>query len=259
MVYNKVFIISNLITERKELLYMKILFMLPARSGSKGLKDKNIKEINGHPLMFYAINAILESSSYKNHKCYVMLNTDSQNYADIGISLGAKVPFIRDKKLSKDNTCIVDVIDNSISYFKDRQVDFDLFAMVQVTSPLITAQDIDNAIHMFEEDSQLDTINSVTESEIMPLWCNTLDKDLDMKDFISEEIRKKNRQELPVYYRITGAIRISKWNHFINNKYDWYQGNVKALIMDNAHSVDIDTVEDFEWAKLLLKRRSKND
>lgn len=238
---------------------MKILFMLPARSGSKGVKDKNIKEINGHPLMFYAINSILKSNSFKKHECYVMLNTDSNHYAEIGLLLGARVPFIRKQSLANDNTPIADVIDDTFNFFSANHMKFDLFAMVQVTSPLITSEDIDKAVQMFEEDGQLDTVNSVTESEIVPLWCNTLGEDLSMKNFISEDIRKKNRQDLPVYYRITGAIRISKWTHFVNNKYDWYKGNVKALVMKNSHSVDIDTIQDFEWAEHLLKRSDKND
>lgn len=238
---------------------MKILFMLPARSGSKGVKDKNIKDLNGHPLMFYTINAILKSFAYKKHDCYVMLNTDSKKYAEIGLELGAKVPYIRNENLALDNTFISDVIDDTFKFFEFRQIEFDLFAMIQVTSPLITEQDIDNAINMFEEDIDLDTINSVTESLIMPLWCNTLDKNLSMTNFVSEDIRKKNRQELPVFYQITGAIRISKWNHFSSVNYDWYRGNVKALILENTHSVDIDTNEDFEWAKFLLDRRNKND
>lgn len=130
--------------------------------------------------------------------------------------------------------------------------------MIQVTSPLITKDDIDNAIQMFIEDNELDTINSVTESEVMPLWCNTLDEDLSMENFISDDIRKMNRQQLPKYYRITGAIRVSRWKQFVNNEFDWYKGKVKAFIMDNSHSIDIDTIEDFELAELKMKRREEN-
>lgn len=237
---------------------MKILFMLPARSGSKGVKDKNIKLINGHPLMYYAIKAIQSSKCYNEHDCYIMVNTDSERYAGIAQELGAKVPFIRSKELSQDSSKIADVIADTVIYFNQLNIVFDLFALIQITSPLITSDDIDNAIDMFKKDDKLQTVNSVTESEVYPLWCNVLDNSLSMNNFISKDIRKKNRQELPTYYRITGAIRISRWHHFIDCGYDWYEGNVKALIMDNKHSIDIDTEEDFELAEILIKRREKD-
>ena len=237
---------------------MRILFMLPARSGSKGVKDKNIKKLNGKPLMYYAIQAILSSKIFIENDCYVMLNTDSKEYADIAESIGANVPFIRNKQLADDNSIISDVIKDTICFFERKNIEFDLFAMIQVTSPLITKDDIDNAIQMFIEDNELDTINSVTESEVMPLWCNTLDEDLSMENFISDDIRKMNRQQLPKYYRITGAIRVSRWKQFVNNEFDWYKGKVKAFIMDNSHSIDIDTIEDFELAELKMKRREEN-
>lgn len=232
---------------------MKILFMLPARSGSKGIKDKNIKELNGRPLMYYAISAIIKSSSYNKHECYVMVNTDSERYADIAQRCGAKVPFIRAKELAGDKSAIIDTIKDTVSYFENINRLFDIFAMVQVTSPLITAKDIDRAVGMFEKDETLDTINSVTEAEIMPLWCNTLPHDLSMKGFIGRDVRTKNRQELPCFYRITGAIRMTRWNSLKKNNYDWYEGNVKALIMSQKASIDIDSEMDFKMAEIIMK------
>lgn len=236
---------------------MKILFMLPARSGSKGIKDKNIKLLNGKPLMHYAINAIIESDSYHRHECYVMVNTDSEKYAEIAKRCGAKVPFLRDKKLADDKSIIKDTIKSTIKYFEDRNEQFDIFSMVQITSPLITGKDIDKAIEMFERDKSIDMINSVTEAELMPLWCNTLPANLSMHNFIDREIRRRNRQELPVYYRLTGAIRMARWNKFKEKDYDWLEGNVKALVMEQASSVDIDNEIDFEMARCIMKGRGQ--
>lgn len=236
---------------------MKILFMLPARSGSKGIKDKNIKELNGKPLMYYAINAIIESDSYRRHECYVMVNTDSEKYAEIAKSCGAKVPFLREKELAGDKSVIIDTIKATMRYFEDRNEQFDIFSMVQITSPLITGKDIDKAVEMFELDETIDMVNSVTEAEIMPLWCNTLPKDLSMNNFVSKDIRRKNRQELPIYYRITGAIRMARWERFKEYDYDWIEGNSKALIMDQESSVDIDNEIDFEMARSIMKGRER--
>lgn len=232
---------------------MKILFMLPARSGSKGIKDKNIKELNGKPLMYYAIHAIKESDSYQKHICTVMVNTDSQQYAEIARECGAEVPFLRSKELAQDDSAVIDTIRDTICYFDERNQPFDLFSMVQITSPLLTGKHIDRGVELFEKEKELDFVNSVTEAEIMPLWCNTLPDDGSMNGFIPKEIRMKNRQELPAYYRITGAVRMARWNSLKQYQYDWYEGNTKALIMEQKSSIDIDTELDFELAKLIMK------
>lgn len=234
---------------------MKILFMLPARSGSKGIKDKNIKDLNGKPLMYYAIQAIRESCCYHTHECYIMVNTDSEKYADIAKKCGAEVPFLRNKELADDNSAIVETIRSSMAYFEDKKESFDLFSMIQITSPLICGADIDRAVEMFEADKTIDGVISVTEAEVMPLWCNTLPEDLSMENFIPKEIRKKNRQELPIYYRVTGAVRMARWWKFKELDYDWYEGNVKALIMEQQSSVDIDNEIDFELAEKIMKER----
>lgn len=234
---------------------MKILFMLPARSGSKGIRDKNIKKLAGKPLMYYAIHAILESEVYSHQNCYVMVNTDSQNYAEIARQYGANIPYLRDKRLAGDKSVITDTIKDTMKYFEEEGYNFDIFSMIQITSPLITGEDIDRAVEIFNSDSNIDAVNSVTESEIMPLWCNTLPEDLSLNDFIDKKIRKKNRQELPLYYRITGAIRMARWDNFKNNNYDWLEGNVKALVMEQEKSIDIDTELDFKMAEILMKGR----
>ncbi len=238
---------------------MKILFMLPARSGSKGIKDKNIKALHGKPLMYYTIHAILESRSYQKHECFVMVNTDSEKYANIARECGAKVPFLRSKELARDDSAVTDTIRDTIHYFDERNQPFHLFAMIQITSPLLTGSDIDQAVALLEGDANLDFVHSVTEAEIMPLWCNTLPEDRSMNGFIGKETRRKNRQELPTYYRLTGAIRMARWSSLKQYEYDWYEGSAKALVMDQKSSIDIDTELDFELAKLIMKGRETHE
>ena len=239
----------------KEMMKMNILFMLPARSGSKGIKDKNIKMLNGKPLMYYAIDAIMSSKTYKKHNCYIFVNTDSEKYAEIAKKRGANVPYIRKKNLANDKSVIVDTIKDAFKYFENKGVRFEIFSLIQITSPLITGLEIDRAVERFHNDTNIDTLVSVTESEVMPLWCNTLNKNLSMNNFISENVRSKNRQELPKYYRITGSIYMAKWESLKKNGFDWYKGNSEALIIDNEKSVDIDNEMDFEWAEFLIKKR----
>jgi CMP-N,N'-diacetyllegionaminic acid synthase len=78
-----------------------------------------------------------------------------------------------------------------------------------------------------------------------------------MKDFLTKEIRQKNRQELPKYYRVTGAVRMARWADFRRNNYDWYFDDSKALIIDRARSIDIDTEDDFSYAEFLMQRRGR--
>ena len=237
---------------------MNILFMLPARSGSKGIKDKNIKILNGKPLMYYAIDAIMNSEVYKNHNCYIFVNTDSEKYAEIAKQRGAKVPYIRSKELAGDRSVIADTIKDAFDFFENKGMKFDIFSLVQITSPLITGFEIDRAVREFNDNAALDTLISVTESEVMPLWCNTLGADLSMCNFISEDVRSKNRQELSKYYRITGSIYMARWQSLKKNDFDWYRGNSKALIIDAEKSVDIDNKMDFELAEFLMKKRGNN-
>ncbi|SFR58698.1 acylneuraminate cytidylyltransferase family protein [Anaeromicropila populeti] len=235
---------------------MRILYFLPARSGSKGVKDKNIKDLHGKPLMAYMIQAIQNSQYYHADQDYIMLNTDSEEYARIGEQYGSVTPFLRPPELSTDTASITDTIIHTINYFEEKKMNFDFFAFLQVTAPLITGKDIDKGIEILLEQPEIDTVNSVTEVDVSPLWCNTLEEDGRMDCFLSEEVKRKNRQELPTYYKITGAVRIARWNRLKENQFDWYK-NSKALRLEPSHSMDIDTMDDFLYAQYLMERRNK--
>ena len=232
---------------------MRILFMLPARSGSKGLPDKNIKPLCGKPLMWYAINAVKSAQCYNADKCCVFVNTDSKEYAIVAQECGAEVPYIRDANLATDQSTIRDTIEDAFTRFGDES--FDVFALIQVTSPLISPDDIDNAITQIRDGA--DSALSVTESEVMPLWCGTLDESMLMNNFIDPKIRTMNRQELPTYYRITGSVRAARWLSFKKFGFDWYKGVSKAVMTKNESAIDIDTLQDFQFAEFLMKRKSE--
>lgn len=234
---------------------VKILFMLPARSGSKGVPDKNIKPLCGKPLMWYAINAIKKARCYETDECTIFVNTDSEKYAEVAKECGAEVPYLRDSNLASDTSTIRDTIADAYNRFGDNT--FDVFTMVQVTSPLISSEDIDDAINTIRAGA--DSAISVTESEVMPLWCGTLNDTLSMKNFMDPKIRSSNRQELPVYYRLTGSIRAARWDKFKEVEFDWYAGESKAVITKQETAIDIDTLQDFEYAKFLMERKAKAD
>ena len=212
------------------------------------LINKNIKELSGYPLVGYSIKAALESRMFDT----VMVSTDSESYADIAIKCGATVPFLRDAETAGDKSSSWDVVREVLEKYKELGDEFDSVCLLQPTSPLRTYQNIVEAYKMFES-KEAKAIVSVCEVEHSPLWCNVLGEDASLKGFIKEEA-KMPRQELKKYYRLNGAIYIVKVNEFLAND-DLYGENCYAYIMDRKKSVDIDTIEDFQYAEWLSKNK----
>lgn len=186
------------------------------------------------------------------------MNTDSQDYAKVANEYGAITPFIRPESMARDDSPIREAIDHTFNFFDTRTEAFDLFSLIQATSPFTTSTDIDRAVATLRDEPCVKSVISVTEVDVPPVWCNTLDESLNMKDFVSKEIRQKNRQELPQYYRVTGAVRIARWADFRANNYDWYFDDSKAVIIDRARSIDIDSEEDFSYAEFLMNKKESN-
>ena len=232
--------------------------MMALRSGSKGVKNKNIRLLGGIPLFAHAGRAILNSQAYRAGGT-LLVNTDSEEYARMANQYGATTPFIRPASMAGDGSPIRDAIDYAFKFFEEKNEMFDLFALIQATSPFTGSADLDRAVAVLKTETQVKSIISVTEADVPPVWCNTLDETLSMKDFLAKEIRQKNRQELPRYYRVTGAVRVARWAEFRENNYDWYFDDSKALIVDRARSIDIDSEEDFSYAEFLMQRRSEGE
>lgn len=234
---------------------MKTLFMMALRSGSKGVKDKNIRPLGGIPLFAHAAKAVLGSQACRAGGT-LLVNTDSARYARIANEYGAITPFIRPESMARDNSPIREAIAHTFDFFDAKAETFDLFALIQATSPFTCSADLDRAVSVLRNEPRINSVISVTEVDVPPVWCNTLNQTLSMKDFLSKEIRQKNRQELPQYYRVTGAVRIARWAEFRSNNYDWYFDDSKAVIIDRVRSIDIDSEEDFSYAEFLVGRRN---
>ncbi len=228
--------------------------MMALRSGSKGVKDKNIRLLGGRPLFTHSIGAILNSQAYRDGGT-LLVNTDSLEYARIANQYGATTPFIRPASIAGDSSPVRDSIDYTFKFFESRGEAFDFFALIQATSPFTVSADLDRAVAVLKDGPRVKSVISVTEADVPPVWCNTLDETLSMKDFLAKEIRQKNRQDLPKYYRVTGAVRIARWADFRDNNYDWYFDDSKALVIDRSRSIDIDSEEDFGYAEFLMHRR----
>ena len=227
---------------------MKNIAIIPARSGSKGLKDKNIKLLNGKPLMAYSIEAALESKMFYE----VMVSTDSEKYAAIAKEYGANVPFLRSAELSSDTATSKDVILDVLRRYEAAGNKYDTFCLLQPTSPLRKASDIIKAYEFFAEKKALAVVG-VTEADHSPLHYGTLPDDLSMVGFIKDEVKDKPRQALETYYRINGAMYIASVEYY-REFGDFYKDRCYAFIMGREVSVDIDSEMDFCVAKAIFSK-----
>lgn len=224
---------------------MRNIAIVPARSGSKGLKDKNIKELCGKPLMVYSIEAAINSGIFD---C-VHVSTDSEKYADIAKQYGADVPFLRSEEYSTDTASTWDTVNNVIENYLSCGQKFDMVTILQPTSPLRTSEDICNAYNLFCEKKALSVV-SVGEMEHSPLLSNILDKSLSLSGFIDMD-KVGRRQDMPTYYRINGAIYMVK-TQILDNINNLYGEESYAYVMSRENSVDIDSLMDFRMAEILI-------
>ncbi len=225
---------------------MKNLAIIPARSGSKGLKDKNIKLLNGKPLLAYTIEAAKNSEVFDE----IYVSTNSKLYADIATEYGACVPFLRSEKNATDTASSWDVIREALSQYEELERFFDTVTLLQPTTPLRTAVNIKEAYEILGRNN-INSVVSVCEVDHSPLWCNTLPKDCSMENFIRKDVSMLPRQKLDTYYRINGAIYMVKVPYFKTCK-SIYEKNCIAYIMDKEKSIDIDDEFDFKLVTAII-------
>ncbi len=230
----------------------KILAIIPARSGSKRLVDKNIMYLQEKPLIAWSIEAAIKSKFIDR----VVVSTDSFKYADIAKNYGALVPFIRKGILALDSTPTFDVIEDVIKFYNSRQISYKYIILLQPTSPLRNEKHIDEAIELFFL-KKANSIVSVCECEHSPLWTNVLSSDGSMDNFIKEDIKNLRSQDLPKYYRLNGAIFIAEISSYLKYK-SFFMPNSFAYKMSTKESIDIDTEIDFLMAEILLNKRGLN-
>jgi CMP-N,N'-diacetyllegionaminic acid synthase len=228
---------------------MNNIAIITARSGSKGLKDKNILPLAGMPLIAYSIIAARESRVFRD----VMVSTDSDHYASIAKEYGASVPFLRSKELSGDLVGSWDVVKEVLEKYRTSfDMRFDTVCLLQPTSPLRSVQDIIGGYQEFEE-KHADSVTAVCEMEHSPLWSMTLPRDLSLKEYLKKSEGDLPRQKLPTYYRINGALYIRRIEYHSDGSISLPETEAFAYIMPRERSIDIDTRIDFRLAEILMK------
>jgi CMP-N-acetylneuraminic acid synthetase len=227
----------------------KILAIIPARGGSKGVPRKNIRELDGKPLIFYTI----EEAKKSKYIDRIIVSTDDEEILDISKKFCAEVPYLRPKELAQDNSSTVDCIIHMLNWLKENENYMpDYVCLLQCTSPLRKFYDIDGTIEKMI-DTDMDGAVSVCEAEVNPYWTNVFDGDK-LNYFIEDGKLIKRRQDLPKVYRINGAVYVVKKDILINQK-TLEPNKITGYIMETKKSIDIDNIEDFLLAEVLIRKK----
>ncbi len=224
------------------------LGLILARGGSKRLPRKNILPLAGKPLLAWTV----EAAKAAQHLDRVVLCTDDQEIADIGRQYGADVPFLRPPELAGDTATSLDSVLYTLKTLGEKGEHYDYVVILQPTSPLRIAQDIDGAIEQLLE-KQADAVISVCETDHPPEWSNTLPDDLSMAHFYRPGIRNTRSQDLPKSYQLNGAVYVYNCARLIESGNLDMDDNSYAYLMPKERSVDIDTRIDLEIAQLFFK------
>ena len=228
---------------------MKSIAIITARSGSKGLKDKNIAQLCGKPLMYYTIKAAKDSGCFDT----VMVSTDSELYAEIAKDCGAEVPFLRTEELSGDTVGSWDVVRNVLEQYKYQGSEFDYVSLMQPTSPLRTATDVQKVFELLNKEYVRNVV-SITEVDHPVQWCFTMPENNSMQELADSPYNYIRRQDLEKHYRENGAIYCVDALKIMNPTYNFYGDNCYGYVMPQDRSVDIDTELDLKLAEVLINR-----
>jgi len=220
----------------------KFLAIIPARGGSKRLPRKNVLDLEGKPLITWSIKAGLESEYIDK----VVVSSDDEEILSISAKFGAEV-VKRPDTLASDTSTTFDAIKHTL----DNVEGYEYVVLLQPTSPLRSAKQIDEAIELLEA-KNADAVVSVCEMEHSPLWSNTLDDSLSMDNFLSDEVLNKRSQDLETYFRLNGAIYICKIEKLLEEKSFFLKENIFAYVMSRESSIDIDDWIDFKMAEVMI-------
>ncbi len=224
-----------------------ILYVIPARGGSKGIPCKNIKMLAGRPLIAYTIDVAKQLADNAD----ICLSTDDGNIAKVAADCGLDVPFMRPAELATDTAGTYEVLMHALDFYKDKGKEYDILVLLQPTSPLRTADDVKGALSLFTPD--IDMVVSVKEAATNPYY-NAYEEDSD--GFL--HISKGNgtftrRQDAPHVWEYNGAVYVIN----VASLYKMQLGEFRrrrCYVMDSFRSLDLDTSLDWAVAEIIMKK-----
>lgn len=223
------------------------LCVIPARSGSKGLKDKNILELSGKPVLAYSIEACIKSGIFED----VYVATDSKQYAKIAMDFGAQVPFLEPVEIAQDNNSSLDPV---LYYYEKLGQEFDYIWCMQPTSPLRSAEDIINAYHIIENDPNCEFVLGTTVIDPHYFHWALSDREDGMSEMYFGKELLVERDELNTVYRPNGAIKVGRTKSVISEN-SFFGDHLRRLEMPEERSIHIRSQFDFDLCNFLIERR----
>ena len=228
---------------------MKILGIIPARGGSKGIPGKNTKLLNGKPLIAYTIEVALKSKIL-NH---LIVSSDDDEIITVTRKFGADVPFIRPAELAQDNSSSIDLVIHALEFYQEREEYFDAICLLQPTNPFRSLNFLENSLDKFLK-KDCDTLLSVLEvpHQFNPHWTFKKNSSGSLELSTGESEIIPRRQDLPKAYYRDGSIYIVK-SSIILGKKSFYGDSIEFIDASNEKNVNIDTMEDWILAEKLSK------
>jgi len=227
---------------------MRVLGLIPARGGSKGIPRKNIRMLCGKPLLGYTADAVLASTRLSR----VILSTDDREIASVGEQCGLEIQFIRPQELARDDTPTLPVVQHALRWMGARGESFDAVCLLQPTSPLRLPVDIDGCIELLEN-SGSDSVVTIlpVPDEHNPHWVYFRDGEgrLNLSTGEAEPIAR--RQSLPPAFHRDGSVYVTRTN-VVMQQNSLYGASVSGFLVDPARSVNIDGLLDWERAEALI-------
>lgn len=223
----------------------KYLVIIPARGGSKGIPGKNIKPLNGKPLICYTIDAA-RSIVDDSHIC---VSTDDDSIIAVVEQYGLKVPFKRPECLATDTASTYDVLLHALHFYEERGECFDAIILLQPTSPFRTGEHVKEALAFYSK--EIDMVVSVKETDSNPYYVCFEENSQGMLEISKGDGQYIRRQDCPHVYEYNGAIYIINPDSLKREPLSRFSKR-KKYVMDKEHSLDLDTMLDWQIAEFLI-------
>lgn len=230
---------------------MKVLFIVTARGGSKGVPRKNIRMIGKLPLIAYKVIAAQKCKFEKR----IIISTDDEEIAAIGKEYGGEVPFMRPAELATDTASSMDVISHAVSWVEEHdQQKYDYICMLEPSSPFASYKDFDAALELIESYSA-DTLLGMKKVDVSSAFIHTLDENGKLSNFYRSirGMQSVRRQDQIPEYTMNGCMYVARWDYF--KEYGiFHSDNSIPYIMSEELSVEIDSMLSYELACLLVDK-----
>ncbi len=224
--------------------------IIPARAGSKRIKNKNIKLFNGKPIIAWTIQNALKSKLFDK----VVVSTDSKKIAKIAKSYGAEIPFLRSKKISDDKTNIGEVIKDTLAFLSNQKIKINYACLLYATAPLMNKNDLIKGYNLIKNNKKLDFVLSISKFNA-PYHRALKIKDKKIIPYIKKNVNKRS-QDLEDLYYDNAQFTFGKFTSWIKTKHSFFS-KTGYIEIPSFRTQDIDNIDDWKRAEIIFKLLKK--